>query len=330
MRFDATGKVTLDHIYNGPDPRAYFRELRKLDYCVPQQAKPYFAKLIEEYRDTTQVAVPKVLDIGCSYGINAALLKYDVTMDALYARYCDEHLAGGGPRTGAGTEPGKGSGTGTAEGARAEEAPEALLARDRKLARSHRPARPLRFVGLDTSGSALAYALEAGFLDDVVHADLERNEPSARQRAQFAGTDLVISTGCIGYVTERTLTRIVRSMGGHRPWMAHFVLRMFPFGPVERALEELGYSTVCAGDVFRQRRFASPQEQTQVLETMKEAGVDPEGLEADGWLHARLYLSRPSDTSGWPWSRERLARESAAAPGAGNAAVAPPTVNEPK
>lgn len=317
MRFDATGKVTLDHIYNRPDPRAYFRELRKLDYCVPQQAKPYFAKLIEEYRDARGATVPQVLDIGCSYGINAALLKYDVTMDALYARYCDEHL-------------GTGSGSGAGAAARAEETPEALLARDRKLARSHRPARPLRVVGLDTSGRALAYALEAGFLDDAVHADLEESEPTPRQRAQFAGTDLVISTGCIGYVTERTLTRIVQSMGGHRPWMAHFVLRMFPFDPVERALEDLGYSTVCVDDVFRQRRFASPQEQTQVLETMKEAGVDADGLEADGWLHARLYLSRPSGTAGWPWSPERLAREipsAASAPGS-----TPPTrpTDEPK
>ncbi|WP_070020586.1 methyltransferase type 12 [Streptomyces nanshensis] len=315
MRFDATGKVTLDHIYNQPDPRAYFRELRQLDYCVPQQAKPYFAKLIEEYRDVRRVPVPKVLDIGCSYGINAALLKYDVTMDALYARYCDEH----------------------AEGERGtEESPEALLARDRRLARAHRPVRPVRVVGLDTSGSALAYGLEAGFLDDVVHADLERDEPTPRQRELFAGADLMISTGCVGYVTERTLTRIVRSMGEHRPWMAHFVLRMFPFDPVERALEELGYSTVCADDVFRQRRFASPQEQTQVLETMKDAGIDADGLEADGWLHARLYVSRPAGTAGWPWSPARLARATEATPSGAAAAerapapaAAPPT-DEPK
>lgn len=274
MRFDATGKVSLDHIYTQPDPRAYFTQLSRLDYCVPQQAKPWFVKLIEEYRESENVAVPKVLDIGCSYGINAALLKYDVSMDALYARYCDD-------------------GTGSAP----EETSGALLARDRKLARSHQPARRTRFTGLDTSAAALAYGLEAGFLDDAVHADLERDEPTERQRAQFAGTDLVISTGCIGYVTERTLTRIVRSMGEHRPWMAHFVLRMFPFDPVERALAELGYSTIRVDEVFKQRRFASEQEQALVLETMKEAGVDARGLESEGWLYAQLHLSRPAGTS---------------------------------
>ncbi|MBT2504744.1 class I SAM-dependent methyltransferase [Streptomyces sp. ISL-98] len=265
MRFDATGKVSLDHIYTQPDPRTYFNALRPLEYCVPQQAKPYFEKLIKQYRESRQVAEPKVLDIGCSYGINAALLKYDATMDELYARY-----AGTGSR-------------------------EALLARDRELATTRRPAHRIRFVGLDTSSSALSYALDAGFLDDAVHADLEEHEPTPAQRAQFAGTDLVISTGCLGYVTERTLTRVVRAQGGRRPWMAHFVLRMFPFDSVERALTGLGYRTVRVDEVFKQRRFASPDEQALVLDRMSAAGVDAQGLEAEGWLYAQLYLSRPAD-----------------------------------
>lgn len=293
MRFDATGKVSLDHIYTQPDPRAYFTQLRQLDYCVPQEAKPYFAKLIEEYRESEDVAVPKVLDVGCSYGINAALLKYDVTMDALYARYCEDRPGGAG-------------------GDAPVETSSALLARDRKLARAHHPARRTRFVGLDTSASALAYGLEAGFLDDAVHADLEKNEPTARQRAQFAGTDLVISTGCVGYVTERTLTRIVHSMGEHRPWMAHFVLRMFPFDPVERTLTGLGYETIRVDDVFRQRRFASDEEQALVLATMKEAGVDARGLEAEGWLYAQLHVSRPSGTAAFPSASSSAPRSTSA------------------
>ncbi|MFE4455375.1 class I SAM-dependent methyltransferase [Streptomyces sp. NPDC056796] len=265
MRLDASGKVSLDHIYTAPDPRTYFQVLRPLGYRVPQLAKPYFDKLIKEYRETERVAVPHVLDIGCSYGINAALLKYDATMDELYARY-----DGSGPSTRAG-----------------------LLERDRDLARSRRPAQPLRFTGLDASTSALAYAHEAGFLDDTVHADLETDDPTPAQRDRLAGTDLVISTGCIGYVTERTLTRVVRAQDGRLPWMAHFVLRMFPFEPVGAALDDLGYRTVRAGELFRQRRFAGPQEQRGVLDSLAAAGVDATGLEEDGWLYAQLHLSRP-------------------------------------
>ncbi|WP_432077135.1 class I SAM-dependent methyltransferase [Streptomyces wuyuanensis] len=272
MRFDATGKVSLDHIYTQPDPRTYFSVLRPLGYCVPQQAKSWFTKLIQEYRESRQTAVPQVLDIGCSYGINAALVKYDATMDELYDRY-------GGARA-------------------REHSREFLLARDRELARSRRPAQPLRFVGLDAAGSALAYAKEAGFLDAAVHADLENHDPTPRQRAQLAGTDLVISTGCLGYVTERTLTRVVRAQGGRLPWMAHFVLRMFPFDPVEQALAGLGYRTTRVDEVFKQRRFASSEEQALVLDGMAAAGVDARGFEAEGWLHAQLYLSRPYDTPG--------------------------------
>lgn len=279
MRFDATGKVTLDHIYTQPDPRSYFRVLRPLGYRIPQHAKPYFAKFINEYRESRNVAVPTVLDIGCSYGINAALVKYDATMDELYARYCGDGTVGASHQEDTRTR-------------------EALLARDRELSRSRRPAQGIRFVGLDTSADALAYAREAGFLDDAVHADLEEHDLTPGQRAQLSGVDLVISTGCLGYVTERTLERVVAAQGGRRPWMAHFVLRMFPFDAVESALAGLGYRTVRVEEAFRQRRFASLQEQELVLDSMSSAGVDPRGLEAEGWLHAELHLSRPYGPSG--------------------------------
>ena len=127
MRVDSTGKVSLDHIYTEPNPRAYFTTLRGLEYQVPQVAKPHFEGLVEDYRRATGVAVPQILDIGCSYGINAALVKYNATMDELYERYCD------GPRR-----------------------HEAVLARDRELVRSRTP-RAVRFVGLDQATGKYVY-----------------------------------------------------------------------------------------------------------------------------------------------------------------------------
>lgn len=270
MRFDTTGKVALEHIYTQPDPRAYFSTLRELDYRIPQLAKPYFAKLIREYRDSRQARTLKVLDIGCSYGINAALLRSDATMDDLYERYSgiDARLL----------------------------TRSALLRRDREFVRSGDGSNDIRFVGLDVSRPALSYALSAGFIDDAVHADLERNDPTEQQRAQFAGTDLVISTGCLGYVTEKTISRVVSAAGEREPWMAHFILRMFPFEPIQERLARVGYETVRVAGVFRQRRFASLEEQTLVLDTLSGAGVDPRGLEDDGWFYAKLYISRPRAT----------------------------------
>ncbi|MGQ0777313.1 MAG: class I SAM-dependent methyltransferase [Pseudonocardiales bacterium] len=270
MHFDATGKICLDHIYTQPDPRAYFSTLRELDYCIPQLAKPYFMKLIQECQEFRQILALNVLDIGCSYGINAALLKCNVTMDELYERYCGLD-------------------------ARAQTR-STLLARDRELVRSRNRLKCTRFVGLDVSYSALSYALLAGFLNGAVHADLEERDPTEGQREQFAGTDLVISTGCLGYVSDRTISQVVSASGERKPWMAHFVLRMFPFAPVAEGLAELGYETVHLERVFKQRRFASPGEQSLVLDTLSSVGVDSRGLEANGWLYAQLYISRPRDT----------------------------------
>jgi SAM-dependent methyltransferase len=273
VHFDDTGKVSLDHIYTQPDPRAYFSTLRELDYCIPQLAKPYFMKLIQECGMSRRIPAPNILDIGCSYGINAALLKCDATMKELYERYCGLD-------------------------ARAQTR-SMLLTRDRELVRSRNRLKCTRFVGLDISRSALSYALLAGFLDGAVHADLEERDPTERQREQFAGTDLVISTGCLGYVSDRTISRVVSASGERRPWMAHFVLRMFPFERVAERLAGLGYETVHHERVFKQRRFASPGEQALVLDTLSTVGVDPRGLEADGWLYAQLYVSRPRGTKGY-------------------------------
>ncbi|UMP07598.1 class I SAM-dependent methyltransferase [Amycolatopsis sp. EV170708-02-1] len=261
---DSTGKINFDHIYTEPDPRAFFGTLRRLDYDIPQQAKAYFAKLIDEYRAEADVKVPTVLDLGCSYGVNAALHRFDTTMERLYDHYAS---AGSLSR-------------------------DELIARDRRM---DAVGDGVRFIGLDASAPALDYALAAGFIDEAIHADLENEDPTEEQRALLADVDIVISTGCVGYVTEKTLVRIARE---NRPWMAHFVLRMFSYGPVADSLGDLEYETTGVEGVFRQRKFASAEEQTQILDNLSVAGVDPRGLEDGGRLYARLFVSRPNGAAG--------------------------------
>jgi predicted TPR repeat methyltransferase len=265
-RFDSAGKVSLDHLYTQPDPRGYFGTLRGLDYRIPELAKPYFARLIGDVRCASAGRDVTVLDVGCGYGVNAALLRCESTMDDLYERY--RTIGPDAPR-------------------------EVLLARDRELVRSGAFRDRTTFLGLDVSASALAYAHEAGFIDVTVRADLERDDLSDSQRATVGSADLVISTGCLGYVTERTLVRIVDACVAP-PVMAHTVLRMYSYEPVVKALAGLGYETTAEASLLRQRRFASPEEQSLVLDTLCDAGVDPTGLESEGWLYARLFISRPS------------------------------------
>jgi predicted TPR repeat methyltransferase len=266
VRFDSAGKVSLDHIYTQPDPRAYFASLRGLDYRIPELAKPHFARLIEQVRTGSPTGGVTVVDVGCGYGVNAALLRCDCTMDYLY-----EHYGTMGP-----------------------DAPrEVVVARDHELLRSRVVADPTTFVGLDVSAAALCYAEEAGFIDVAIRADLERDDPTDDQRAMLGSADLVVSTGCLGYVTERTLVRIADACAAP-PVMAHTVLRIYSFEPSIKALADLGYATTTVDGYLRQRRFVSPEEQSLVLDTLAEAGVDPTGLESEGWLYAQLFISRPT------------------------------------
>jgi carnitine O-acetyltransferase len=262
VQFHDDGKASLDHIYTEADPRAYFSTLRHLEYQIPQTAKAYFTRLIEQLRATRGGVT--VLDIGCSYGINPVLLRCDATMAELYQRY-----------------------------ARSAEPREALLARDRALLAARNRWADTRFVGLDVSAAALAYAEAAGFVDTAILADLEHDEPTPQQSGDLAVVDLAVSTGCIGYVTAQTIGRVVRSSRDCLPWMAHYVLRMYPFDPIDQCLAGYGYETVQIGPPVRQRRFVSVDEQSQVLDTLSGIGHDPCGLEADGWLYAQLFVSRP-------------------------------------
>ncbi|MGW4766588.1 class I SAM-dependent methyltransferase [Nocardia sp. NPDC004278] len=260
-----TGKASFDDIYDRPDPREYYARMSELDYRIPELAKPFFQQQIREYRASARVDAPTVLDIGCSYGVNAALLRFDTTISDLADHY----------RT-------------------AEDADQAaLIARDRARLDARDQLPGVRFIGMDAARPALSYAHAAGFLHDTVHADLEAAEPTDEQRRTLAAADIVISTGCVGYVTEKTLARVALAHPRRRPWMAHFVLRMFSFEPIAAELAALGYRTERAPGVFEQRRFASDSERTQVLNTLAASGIDTDGQESTGWLLANLYISRP-------------------------------------
>jgi hypothetical protein len=265
--FDATGKAVLNSIYNRPDPRAYWRTLSALDYRVPEEAKPYFQRAIAARRERTGGSYfGTIVDLGCSYGINSMLLRFGLRIRNLHRRYAAEETALLDRAT--------------------------LISRDRRLAR-----RPdfsgVRFVGIDVSRQAAAYATEARLLDDVVVTDLERRPLEPDEACRIASAALIISTGCFGYITGASLTRILPACH-QQPWMMHTVLRMFDFGPVEEALAQRGYVSVRSPRLLKQRRFTCRKEQEQILDRLAANGIDATGLEAAGWLYAYIVLSRPA------------------------------------
>ncbi len=263
-------KANLDDIYDQPDPRAYFRELKEFNYAIPGSAKPIFQKLINHLQHRSDDTI-HILDLGCSYGINAALLKHDLSMTDLYQHWGQKILAG--------------------------IPPEDIVERDLRYFAHLEEANDIEVIGLDQSEHAIEFAEEVGLLDEGLVVNLETEPLPGSAKDDLATVDLVVSTGCVGYVTEKTFDRLLPAVTqGHSPWMANFVLRMFPFEPIEQTLDARGYVTEkLEGHTFIQRQFASDEEQEQVLERLHEQGIDPSGMEAEGHLLAEFYLSRPSN-----------------------------------
>jgi hypothetical protein len=267
------GKASFEHIYNLGDPREYFETLGRLDYRAPQNGYLVFYPLIQAKKRILGHGSEEitVVDLCCSYGINAALLKYDVTLDDLYERYRSEELA--------------------------SLSSEELVAADAEFYRSRKREAPPRVVGIDVAENAIRYALRAGLLDEGFTENLEEDEPSDALRKAVAAADLLTVTGGVGYVWESTFDRLLGCMTekGSVPWVATFPTRMMDYRPIAKVLSKYGLVTEKLPDyTFVQRHFASIEEQEYVLGELSSLGIDPEGKEAAGLYHTECYLSCPS------------------------------------
>jgi len=262
-------KANMDGIYDQLDPRAYFRELRKLDYEIPGAAKPIILQLIKHLQSLSDEPV-HLLDIGSSYGVNSALIKYDLTLSELYAHWGQRALQ--------------------------HVSPEEIVEKDRCFFEELDVAQDLKVIGLDVAENAVAFGSQVGLLDEALAINLE-NESLPRSFARdLASVDLVMSTGCVGYITEKTFERLLPAVSqGRRPWLANFVLRLFPFDQIAESLAHKGYVTEkLEGQTFPQRKFATAYEQKQVLDQLRDRNIDTVGKEEEGRYLAEFYLSRPA------------------------------------
>lgn len=264
----AAGKTRFDDIYDQPDPRAYFRTLAPLQYEIPQQAQDVFRRTLAQRSAVRGTRLPvTVLDLCCSYGINAALLNHDLTLADLYAHYTSEE-------TGALT--------------RGE-----LIEADKEFYASRRRADAVPVIGLDTADNATRYALEVGLLDEAYAENLERHPPSEGLRDAVGRVGLITVTGGIGYITHRTFDALLDAT--RVPvWVSAFVLRTVPFKEILATLDAHGLATETdPGRTYPQRLFTDPGEQSSAVDDVLKAGDDPTGLEAEGRYYTRLHQSRP-------------------------------------
>ncbi|MBO0804801.1 MAG: class I SAM-dependent methyltransferase [Nocardiopsaceae bacterium] len=260
-----TTKANFTDIYTQPDPRRYYKVLSRLDYQIPRRALPVFREVLEVSRRDGRSRT--VLDVCCSYGVNSAHLFAPDDRQPAAAWYADR-------------EKGRLS-------------PEELAEADRhRYAGRHGG---LTVLGLDASAPAIGYARRAGLLTWGWAEDLESGDPSPELAAGIADTELIISTGGVGYVTRRTFERLLRVMRApENLWLAIFVLRVFDYSPIADLLASYGLVTENLGTTFRQRRFANDAERAAALHDVRRRGLDPAGKEASGWFHTDCFLTRPA------------------------------------
>lgn len=264
-------KADFSNVYNLDDPREYFRSLSINDYIIPHIARDVFLQLIECHEENRHKTL-NIIDLGCSYGVNAALLKRHLNWDMLVARQ---------------TLPGM------------MRLPSAALQRLDRLFLESWPLRErIRMVGIDIAERAIAYANAIGALDIGFPIDLENEDLPPRLRHEVEKADLIVSTGCVGYVTERSFARLALAMADQqkKPWVASFVLRAVDYSKISRELARAGLVTEkLEGVTFVQRRFADVPEMEATLEILKRRGIDSSFHEARGLMHAEFYLSRPPE-----------------------------------
>ncbi|MCX4825461.1 hypothetical protein OG883_37540 [Streptomyces sp. NBC_01142] len=262
------GKSRFDEIYNEPDPRAYFHRLAPLEYEIPHHAQDIFRRTRAARATAHGADGPvTVLDLCCSYGINAALLNYDLTLAELYAHYTSPEVE---PLTS-----------------------NELMELDKEFYASRRRADATPVIGLDSADNAVHYAQAVGLLDEAYGENLEDGPPSPPLRRAVANTGLITVTGGIGYISHRTFEALLEC--ARVPvWVSAFVLRTVPYQPVITRLADYGLVTETdSSQTYPQRLFTGPAEQDSAIEQTLLAGHDPTGLESDGRYFTRLYHSRP-------------------------------------
>ena len=270
-------KADFDDVYIKPTPHSYISTMSSHGYQIGEQARPYFKSAADLLGELNQQAWPvQMLDIGCSYGIGSALVKYGCSFDEIvsfyssrapmnYASCCDVM------RTWLNVTP---------------------------------PACDIRCVGLDSSAPAIKFALDSGLLDGGIARNYE-NGASKKQEAEeiawYRSCNLLVSCGAIGYVTDKTLNAVLTHLGkdhpgSQGPFAVMTILRMFDTEAIASTFERYGYRfEAVPGIILRQRKFIDEQEKIKIIQLIQNLDISTQQWEDTGELFAHLYIAARPD-----------------------------------
>ena len=271
-------KDDFGRVYDLEDPSPYFTALKPSDYRMPE----VLARALKRIHGPVSAArgaggCLRVLDFACGYGAIGALLRHDVSMADIYARY-------------------EGRQWRPSDARRYWSADAAFFG-----ARHHAPGE-FEIGGADIAGVALEYAAALGFLDRTFHENLSEDAPSEELKRFLHGTDLIVESGSLGDLLPVAFERILDTCGvAARPWFIYCPRPDVDWAPLTALWAERGYRTESLGaEPIRYRKALASAELTDMLRITRALGKPDEAVMRDGYLLVDMTLARPEADTGNP------------------------------
>ena len=271
-------KDDFGRVYDLEDPSPYFTALRPSDYRMPA----VLAGALKAIHGPVCAArgagrTLRVLDFACGYGAIGALLRHDLSMAGIYARFGDRRWR--------------------PDDARRYWAADAAFFAARRAA----PA-GFEIGGADIAGVALEYAATLGFLDRTFHENLVEDEPSDELKRFLRGVDLVVESGSLGDLLPGAYRRILDGCGdAARPWFIYCPRPDVDWAPLNALWTAREYRTESLGaGPVRYRKALAAEELADMLRVTRALGRPDHAVMRDGYLLVDVTLARPEADVGNP------------------------------
>ena len=271
-------KDDFGRVYDLEDPSPYFTALKPSDYRMPvvlAGALKTIHRPVSAARDAGGTL--RVLDFACGYGAIGALLRHDISMAGIYARYGERSWR-------------------PVDARRYWEADIAHFAARREASAA------FEIGGTDIAGVALEYAVELGFLDRTFHENLVDQAPSEALTRFLHGVDLVVESGSLGDLLPSAFERILDACVDTRlPWFLYCPRPDVDWVPLDALWAARGYRTESLGtEPVRYRKALAAEERADMLRVTRELGIRDEDVMRDGYLLVDMTLARPEADAGNP------------------------------
>ena len=263
-------KEDFTDIYTQNSPYEYLKEMRKLQYRIPDSTKILYLSLAQQLFNKLHRPV-NVLDLGSSYGINSALMKYNLTMSQLDDFFLKEK------------EPTK--------------------EQTRQFFKNLPENDALNFYQIDISEPALKFSEDMGLCKKGLNVNLETEKLDLPH--ELSQIDMVIATGCIGYIGYKAFSNLLEVIKNQystsksetelvTPVFAFSVLRIFDMKKIQKTFDYYGYSLLKSElEPICQRHFSGTDEKSQTISLLHGKGIDTKGYEDDGYFYADIYFASP-------------------------------------